>query len=102
MLILVLILINVQHSQKAAFSFEKGSNHQNHSSLGSLHPIKNLPQYNGIVVLCNCIMLKKKKKPLFMDGVQLSQGYSHFEEAVYFLPLSSQKFLVLFLSTSEG
>ena len=40
--------------------------------------------------------------PLFMDGVQLPQGYSHFEEAVYFLPLSSQKFLVLILSTSEG
>ena len=43
-------------------------------------------------------ILKKKKKtlwPLFMDGVQLPQGLSHFEEAVYFLPLSSQKFLVL-------
>ena len=37
-----------------------------------------------------------------MDGVQLPQGYSHFEEAVYFLPFSSQKFLVLVLSTSEG
>ena len=37
-----------------------------------------------------------------MDGVQLPQGYGHFEEAVYFLPLSSQKFLVLILSTSEG
>ena len=37
-----------------------------------------------------------------MDGVQLPQGYSHFEEAVYFLPLSSQKFLVLILPTSEG
>ena len=36
-----------------------------------------------------------------MDGVQLPQGYSHFDEAVYFLPLSSQKFLVLILSTSE-
>ena len=49
--------------------------------------------------------LKKKTKlydPFFMDGVQLPQGYSHFEEAVYFLPLSSQKFLVLILSTSEG
>ena len=30
--------------------------------------------------------------PLIMDGVQLPQGYSHFEEAVYFLPLSSQIF----------
>ena len=37
-----------------------------------------------------------------MDGVQLPQGYGHFEEAVYFLPLSSQKFLVLILSTTEG
>ena len=36
-----------------------------------------------------------------MDGAQLPQGYGHFEEAVYFLPLSSQKFLVLILSTSE-
>ena len=37
--------------------------------------------------------------PFFMDGVQLPQGLSHFEEAVYFLPFSSQKFLVLILST---
>ena len=35
-----------------------------------------------------------------MDGVQLPQGYSHFEEAVYFLPFSSKKILVLILSTS--
>ena len=37
-----------------------------------------------------------------MDGVQLPQGCSHFEEAVYFLPFISQKFLVLILSTLEG
>ena len=37
-----------------------------------------------------------------MDGVQLPQGWSHFEEAVYFLPLSSQKFLVLILLALEG
>ena len=37
-----------------------------------------------------------------MNGVQLPQGYSHFEEAVYFLPFSSQKFLLLILSTSKG
>ena len=40
---LILILIHVQYSQKAAFSFEKGSNHQNHSSSGSLHPVKTFP-----------------------------------------------------------
>ena len=37
-----------------------------------------------------------------MDGVQLPQGYSHSEEAVYFLPLRSQISLVLILSTLEG
>ena len=38
----------------------------------------------------------------FMDGVQLPQGYSHFEEAVYFLPLSYKKLVVLIWSTSQG
>ena len=37
---LILILIDVQYPQKAVFSFEKGSNCQNHSSSGSLHPVK--------------------------------------------------------------
>ena len=37
-----------------------------------------------------------------MDGVQLPQGYSHFEEEIYFLPLSSRTFLELILSTSKG
>ena len=46
--------------------------------------------------------LKKTLWLLSMDGVQLPRGQSHFEEAVYFLPLSPQKFLVLTLSTSEG
>ena len=33
----ILILIDVQYSQKAVFSFEKGSNHQNHPSSGSFY-----------------------------------------------------------------
>ena len=37
-----------------------------------------------------------------MDGVHLPQGYSRFEEVVYFIALSSQIFLVLTLSSSEG
>ena len=37
-----------------------------------------------------------------MDAVQLPEGLSHFEEAVYFLPWSSQKFLVLIVSTLGG
>ena len=37
-----------------------------------------------------------------MDGIQLSQGCSHFEAADYFLPLGYKKLLVLIFSTSEG
>ena len=37
-----------------------------------------------------------------MVRFQLAQGQSHFKEAVYFLRLSFQRFLVLILSTSEG
>ena len=40
---IIFILIDTQSSQKAVFSFEKGSNYQNHSSSGSLHLVKNLP-----------------------------------------------------------
>ena len=42
-------------------------------------------------------MAKKDFMALFTDGVQLSQGKNenHFEEAVYFLTLSSQKLMVL-------
>ena len=42
-------------------------------------------------------VIKKTLWPLFMDGVQVHQGYSHFEEAVYFLQFRSQKFLTLIL-----
>ena len=45
---------------------------------------------------------KKLYDHFFIDWVQLPQGYSHFEEEVYFLPFSSQKYLVLIFSTSEG
>ena len=41
---LILTLIDVQYSQKAVFSFEKGSNCQNHSSSGSLDLVKKCPQ----------------------------------------------------------
>ena len=37
---LILILINVQYLQKVVFSFDKESNSQNSSFLGSHHPIK--------------------------------------------------------------
>ena len=53
-------------------------------------------------IVCGSVtVLKKKLWPLFMDGVQMPQCYSHFEEAVYFLPFSSQKLLLLILLTSD-
>ena len=48
----------------------------------------------------NYVKKKKLYDPFFMDGVQLPQGYSHFEEAVYFLPFSSQKFLGILFGES--
>ena len=42
-MLLFLILIDVQYSLKAVFSFEKGLNNQNHSSSGSLHWLKKSP-----------------------------------------------------------
>ena len=46
---------------------------------------------------------KKTLYPLFLDGVQLLQGYkSHYEEIVYFLTTRTQEFLVLKCSTLEG
>ena len=50
---LIFILINVQHSQKAVPSFEKSS----------LHPVKKLPPLNFRI-------------SFFVDGVQLPQGYT--------------------------
>ena len=41
---LVLILIDIQYSKKAVFSFEKGWNHQNHSS-GSHHSVTKSPPH---------------------------------------------------------
>ena len=40
---IILILIDVQYSQKAVFSFDKGLNGQNHSSTGSHQPVKKSP-----------------------------------------------------------
>ena len=54
-----------------------------------LRKLQNLQVNNSRILKIN---FKKKKTlwPLFMDGVQLPQGLSHFEEAVYFLPLKSE------------
>ena len=40
--------------------------------------------------------------PFYRWGSTASRLQSHYEETVYFLPPSSQKFLVFIWSTSEG
>ena len=45
---LILILIDVQYSQKAVFSFEKGSDGQNHTFSGSPCPVKKSQPPNKI------------------------------------------------------
>ena len=45
--------------------------------------------------------LDKLYGPFLWMGFNCLQDKSHFEEVVYFLPLSSQKLLVLILPTSE-
>ena len=69
-------------------------------NLGYLRDLSSTSYF--IALIWNILKQTKTLWPLFMDGVQLRQDQSHSEETVYFLPLSSQKFLVLILSTSEG
>ena len=78
---LILILIDVQYSQKAVFSFEKGLNRQNHSSSGSLHLVKKIPpsKISNFPQPLTAIWktpIYKTLCPLFVDGVQLPQGYT--------------------------
>ena len=78
---LIFILIDVQHLQKTVFSFEKGSNRQNHSSSGSLYLVEKIPPVK-FQILPNHLPpfwknpIYKTLWLLFVDGVQLPQGYT--------------------------
>ena len=58
---LILILIDVQYSQNAVFSFEKGSNHQNHSS-SSHHLVKKFPLFDTQIVRETLYVLGEKEQ----------------------------------------
>ena len=68
---LILILTDVQYSQKASFGFEKGSVGQNHSSSGSHCPIKKPNQQNS-VLSGNCYF-KMRKFTLQLNQTHYSQ-----------------------------
>ena len=95
---LIFILIDVQYSQKAVFSFEKGSNCQNHSSSGSLHPVKTfhsvkfpIPSsppspHNPLPLFGRPQYIKLYGLFLWMGCTCLKAIQSHYKETVYFLP----------------
>ena len=60
---LLFILIDVHYSEKAVFSFEKGSNYQNQFSSGSLYLVKKIPP-------------SKISDSPSTPGVQLPRGYT--------------------------
>ena len=82
------ILSHCNYTQSNLYKMNTLGTSQKWSSWASGCPLKHLN--------------KKNFMTFFMDGVQLPQGYSHFEKAVYFLPYSSQKFLTLILLILEG
>ena len=47
---LILILIDIQYSQKAVSSFEKGLNHQNHSPSDFLYSVKKFPSVKFLIL----------------------------------------------------
>ena len=92
---LTFILIDVQYSQKAVFSFEKGSNCQNHSSSGSLHLVKKFAPVKFPIPPNPLPLGKPLGRPeyiklygpfLWMWCNCLKAIQSHYEETVYFLP----------------
>ena len=58
---LILILIDVQYSQNAVFSSEKGSNNQNHSS-GFHHLVKKFPLFDTHMVRETLYVLSEKEQ----------------------------------------
>ena len=69
-----------------------------HSSTGVFQTFGSKIQLPGLSISGTLIEKKNKKKQklyclFFMDGVQLPQGYSHFEETVYFLPFFLRKWV---------
>ena len=89
---LIFILIDVQYSQKAVFSFKEGSIRQSHSSSGSLHPVKKFPPVkfpippNPLPLFGRPQYIKLYGPFLWMGCNCLKAIQSHYEETVYFLP----------------
>ena len=89
---LIFILIDVQYSEKAVFSFEKGSNRQNHSSSGSMHLVKNTRQVKFLIPSKPLLLFGRPQyiklySPFVWMGCNCFKAtQTYYEETVYFLP----------------
>ena len=88
---LILILIDVQYSQKTVFSFGKGFNGQNHSSSGSHHLVKKslqakflIPPLGGLLLTRYCYL----ENPALRDLVQFKKHEKHPWKSVTFRKIS--------------
>ena len=70
---LILILIDVQYSRKALFSFEKGLNCQNYSSSCSLHLVKKFPPVKFPIPLPPPIFTKNSDAEVYFPSEPVSQ-----------------------------
>ena len=110
---LILVLIDVQYSQKAVFHSEKGSNCQNHSSSGSLHPVKNFhpvkflipsPQGGGdfappLTTIWKTQCIKTRSRITSHSGTLIDNIFSNSIENEI-LSQKRQQFLIIMLSFS--
>ena len=116
---LILILTDVQHSQEAIFSFEIGSNCQNHSSSGSFHPVTKIPPVKFPILPTPLVtiylphpftlfgkpcmngrnFLPTPKSPTFKDISGFSPNIRIFPGCITFLSLRNQKFTWNFTKT---
>ena len=96
-----MILIDVHYLQKAVFSFEKGLNGQNHSSLGSLHPVKKFPPVKFAIppplgINLPLTLRKILGEEPYMEGLGIllgGGGLDHLlETMLYYLTLKSLYF----------
>ena len=88
---LIFVLIDVQYSQKAIFSFEKGADRQNHSCSDFFHPVKKFPLVK-FTISPNPLLLFGRPEYIKLYGSFLWIGcnclkaiQSHYQETVYFL-----------------
>ena len=79
-MMLILILINVQYLQ-SVFCIKKGSNGQNHSSSGSHHQIKKIPQQNFLHALSKIALMGDVSSTTFSNIKSFLSNFFRLRES---------------------